>query len=83
MTMEKNIHEKRFKEIKVMPEDYEIINCDNCFKEHDRINQNHYIVCGNTKKKEIYLLCITCGKIYKAKVNKFKEKKELNKGGKE
>jgi len=58
--------------IKNMPEDYEIINCSYCKKKNKSncINENHYILCGNEKRKELYLLCIRCGKIMKVKLRK-------------
>ena len=60
--------EQIFNEIKKMPEDYEILNCPNCFKKHKRENVNHYILCGNSDRKEIYFLCLSCGKIFKTEV---------------
>lgn len=69
--MEKEV----FKQIEIMPEDYEILNCPNCFKVHDRINQNHFILCGNSKRKEIYFVCITCGKIFTTKLKTSEKRK--------
>lgn len=71
----KGIKKKVFNEIEIMPENYEILNCPNCYGKHKRPNQNHFVLCGNTKRKELYWLCVTCGKIFEVKL----EKKEQDK----
>ncbi len=71
------IKRKVFNEIKIMPKDYEILNCPNCYEEHERINENHYILCGSEKRKELYLLCLTCGKIFEAKLGDANDNKPV------
>lgn len=63
-----------FEEIEIMPDDYEIINCPNCFENHKISNSNHWILCGNTNRKENYMLCIRCGHIYRFKLKEIFER---------
>lgn len=56
-----------FKEIDILPEDFEILNCPNC-KDKIKARHNHYILCGNIERRELYLMCVYCGKKFQTNV---------------